>query len=167
MLCESIRKPKGIYIKDINLPTRHLPLSSVPAQPHSPNPDHRILHNPASIPFRLTNSTSSTKNTTRSISAYRNLSPPDRFVSNVQVVIIPCGIGVKTNEEERKTIYAKVNEIEASLRQKGIHVKADIQDTYSPGWKFNQYKLKVRPLKCLVLTYRTSPFALRSVPGIS
>lgn len=70
-------------------------------------------------------------------------------VSNVQVVIIPCGIGVKTPEEERKSIYAKVNEIEESLREKGIRVKADIRDTYSPGWKFNQYELKVPPPRYL------------------
>jgi len=89
--------------------------------------------------------------------------PPE--VSSVQVVIIPCGIGVKTPEEERKTIYAKVTEIEGSLRAKGIRVKADIRDTYSPGWKFNQYELKVphTPL-CSADMCRAFLFALKSVP---
>ena len=89
--------------------------------------------------------------------------PPE--VSSVQVVIIPCGIGVKTPEEERKTIYAKVQEIEKSLRDKGIRVKADIRDTYSPGWKFNQYELKVphTPL-CSADMCRAFLFALKSVP---
>jgi prolyl-tRNA synthetase len=70
--------------------------------------------------------------------------PP--VVSNVQVVIIPCGLGVKTSEEERTKIYGKVKEIEESLRTKGVRVKADIRDIYSPGWKFNQYELKVPPV---------------------
>ena len=67
--------------------------------------------------------------------------PP--MVSQIQVVIIPCGITVKTSEEERKTIYAKIEEIERSLKHLDVRVKADIRDTYSPGWKFNQYELKV------------------------
>jgi prolyl-tRNA synthetase len=67
--------------------------------------------------------------------------PP--MVSQVQVVIIPCGIGVKTSEKERTAIHSKVAEIEKELQDLGVRVKADIRDTYSPGWKFNQYELKV------------------------
>lgn len=67
--------------------------------------------------------------------------PP--MVSQIQVVIIPCGIGVKTPEEEKADIYSKVAEIADSLRNIDVRVKADIRDTYSPGWKFNQYELKV------------------------
>jgi len=67
--------------------------------------------------------------------------PP--MVSQIQVVIIPCGITVKTSEEDRKTIYGKIEEIEKSLTDLNIRVKADIRDTYSPGWKFNQYEMKV------------------------
>jgi prolyl-tRNA synthetase len=67
--------------------------------------------------------------------------PP--MVSQIQVVIIPCGVTVKTSEHDRRTIYAKIEEIEKSLKHLDIRVKADIRDTYSPGWKFNQYELKV------------------------
>lgn len=67
--------------------------------------------------------------------------PP--MVSQVQVVIIPCGVGVKTTEEEKSAIYAKVYEIEKELKKVDVRVKADTRDTYSPGWKFNQYELKV------------------------
>lgn len=67
--------------------------------------------------------------------------PP--MVSQVQVVIIPCGIGVKTSEKDRKAIHDKVGEINDDLRKIGIRVNSDTRDTYSPGWKFNQYELKV------------------------
>jgi prolyl-tRNA synthetase len=67
--------------------------------------------------------------------------PP--MVSQIQVVIIPCGIRVKTSDEEKNAIYAKVEEIECALKKLDVRVKADIRDTYSPGWKFNQYELKV------------------------
>ena len=67
--------------------------------------------------------------------------PP--MVSNIQVVLIPCGIGVKTSVEERNSIYGKIAEIEEDLKKLDVRVKADIRDTYSPGWKFNQYELKV------------------------
>jgi prolyl-tRNA synthetase len=70
--------------------------------------------------------------------------PP--MVSQIQVVIIPCGIGVKTPEQERTRIYEKIKEIEQGLVKLDVRVRADIRDTYSPGWKFNQYELKVNPL---------------------
>ena len=67
--------------------------------------------------------------------------PP--MVSQIQVVIIPCGIGVNSSQAERERVYGKVNEVEGSLKALGIRVRADTRDTYSPGWKFNQYELKV------------------------
>ena len=70
--------------------------------------------------------------------------PP--MVSQVQVVIIPCGIGVKMSEEEKQKIYDCSLRIEGSLKEIGIRAKADNRDTYSPGWKFNQYEMKVRYL---------------------
>ena len=69
--------------------------------------------------------------------------PP--MVSQIQAVIIPCGIGVKTPEQERTRIYEKIKEIEQGLVKLDVRVRADIRDTYSPGWKFNQYELKVPP----------------------
>jgi len=68
--------------------------------------------------------------------------PP--MVSQVQVVVIPCGIGVKTSVEERDGIHGKGREIEKKLRELGVRVKVDDRDIYSPGWKFNQYEMKVQ-----------------------
>ena len=85
--------------------------------------------------------------------------PP--MVSQIQVVIIPCGISVKTSEQERSDIYSKATEIEESLKKIGVRAKADNRDIYSPGWKFNQYEMKVRS-SGIASEDRASLFALRS-----
>ena len=90
--------------------------------------------------------------------------PP--MVSQIQVVIIPCGIGVKTSENEKAKIHAKVWEIEETLKNNDLRVAADIRDIYSPGWKFNHYELKVHPEICFVLSIRASLFELRLVQRI-
>jgi len=89
--------------------------------------------------------------------------PP--MVSQIQVVIIPCGLGVNSTAEDRNKVYSKVTGVEESLRGLGIRVKADNRDTYSPGWKFNQYELKV--FLFLEFTHdRVSPFESKSAPRI-
>ena len=65
--------------------------------------------------------------------------PP--MVSQIQVVVIPCGIAASMAEEQRTQIYST----ERALKENGIRVCADIRDIYSPGWKFNYYELKVLP----------------------
>jgi prolyl-tRNA synthetase len=65
-------------------------------------------------------------------------------VAHTQVVIIPCGITAKTSEEEREKINAKCIELERSLKVDGIRAKADLRDTYTPGYKFNDWEQKVR-----------------------
>jgi prolyl-tRNA synthetase len=89
--------------------------------------------------------------------------PP--MVSQIQVVIIPCGIRVSTSAAEKDSIHGKIERIETSLKDGGVRVRADIRDTYSAGWKFNQYELKV-PLLHTVANKRVFPFALKSVPRI-
>ena len=60
-----------------------------------------------------------------------------------QVVIVPCGITVNLGEEQRKNLYAKCDELLERLQEKGVRVKGDYRDNYSPGWKFNHWELKV------------------------
>jgi prolyl-tRNA synthetase len=67
--------------------------------------------------------------------------PP--MVSQIQVVVIPCGIGSNMAREQRMHLHNTVFEIERVLKENGIRAYADIRDTYSPGWKFNHYELKV------------------------
>lgn len=64
-----------------------------------------------------------------------------------QVVIVPCGLTARTTDEERKTLLEGVSEIAATLQKAGIRVKADTRETYSPGYKFNDWELKGVPLR--------------------
>jgi prolyl-tRNA synthetase len=64
-----------------------------------------------------------------------------------QVVIVPCGITVKTTEEQRETFLNSVNDLSKSLNLAGIRTKADTRDSYSPGYKFNDWELKGVPLR--------------------
>ncbi|THG96149.1 hypothetical protein EW026_g5625 [Hermanssonia centrifuga] len=67
-------------------------------------------------------------------------------VASVQVVIIPCGITVKTTDEGRKTINDKCEELASELKKAGVKAKADIRDGYTPGFKFNvPLRLEIGP----------------------
>jgi prolyl-tRNA synthetase len=60
-----------------------------------------------------------------------------------QVVIVP----IYRTDEERARIEARVAEIEAELKARGIRVKFDNRDTHRPGWKFAEYELRGVPLR--------------------
>jgi len=64
-----------------------------------------------------------------------------------QVVIVPCGITAKTTGEQKKRLMDAVEELEKNLVTAGIRVEADTRDTYSPGYKFNDWELKGVPLR--------------------
>ncbi len=68
-------------------------------------------------------------------------------VASVQVVIIPCGITVKTTDEGRKTINDKCEELASELKKAGVKAKADIRDGYTPGFKFNGWEQKASRLQ--------------------
>ncbi|KAG0138116.1 hypothetical protein HOY82DRAFT_666657 [Tuber indicum] len=68
-------------------------------------------------------------------------------VAQYQVVIVPCGLTAKTTEEERRRLLGGVEDIATTLSQAGIRVKADTRETYSPGYKFNDWELKGVPVR--------------------
>ncbi|EGX53697.1 hypothetical protein AOL_s00006g25 [Orbilia oligospora ATCC 24927] len=68
-------------------------------------------------------------------------------VAGHQVVIVPCGITTKTSESNRDMLYDDIKKIAARLTEAGIRVKADLRDSYSPGYKFNDWELKGVPLR--------------------
>ena len=67
--------------------------------------------------------------------------PPN--LAPIQVVIIP----IHRTDEQLDAISARVNEIAAELRKKGVSVKYDDRTAYKPGWKFAEYELKGVPLR--------------------
>lgn len=68
-------------------------------------------------------------------------------IANYQVVIVPCGLTVKTTAEQKKKLIDEIYDIEARLKKAGVRVHADTRDTYTPGYKFNDWELKGVPLR--------------------
>ncbi|KAI9220233.1 hypothetical protein BC828DRAFT_348520 [Blastocladiella britannica] len=68
-------------------------------------------------------------------------------VAQVQVVLVPCGITVKTTPEQKEAIIAYINGVQAELKAAGIRVKADLRDNYSPGYKFNHWEMRGVPVR--------------------
>lgn len=61
----------------------------------------------------------------------------------IQVVAIP----IYKSEEDLAAITARLTPILDSLKQRGISVKLDNNDTKKPGWKFAEYELKGVPVR--------------------
>lgn len=70
--------------------------------------------------------------------------PPN--LAPIQVVIIP----IHRSDEQLDAISARVSEIVAELRKKGVSVKYDDRTAYKPGWKFAEYELKGVPLRIAI-----------------
>ena len=64
----------------------------------------------------------------------------------IQVVMVPIYKG----EEELKTIVARMEEIAAELKAKGISVKIDDRDNVRSGFKFAEYELKGVPVRLAI-----------------
>lgn len=69
----------------------------------------------------------------------RGLVLPPR-VAPTQVVIVPIAA-------HKGNVMEKVDEIHASLKSMGIRVEVDDRDSYSPGWKFNEWEMKGVPVR--------------------
>jgi prolyl-tRNA synthetase len=63
-----------------------------------------------------------------------------------QVVIIP----IFKNEEQLSIINEKVQKIKKGLENKGITVKYDNRDNFTPGWKFSEYEFKGVPIRMAI-----------------
>ena len=68
-------------------------------------------------------------------------------VAKYQVVIVPCGITANTSDDEKNGLYAACQALDNKLTAIGIRVKSDLEDHYSPGWKYNHWELKGVPLR--------------------
>ncbi|AXG72297.1 proline--tRNA ligase [Kordia sp. SMS9] len=64
----------------------------------------------------------------------------------IQVVFVP----IYKNEEQFEAIAAKVGEISAQLKEKGVSIKFDKRDTLRPGAKFAEWELKGVPLRVAI-----------------
>jgi prolyl-tRNA synthetase len=64
-------------------------------------------------------------------------------IAPLQVVIVPIYKG----DESKPVINDKATSIVKELREKGISVKFDNDDTSRPGWKFAEYEMKGVPVR--------------------
>ena len=64
-------------------------------------------------------------------------------VATVQVLIVPVGITAKTSAEDEKKIYKYADDLHAVLKAGGVRSKVDARSTYTPGYKFNHWELRV------------------------
>ncbi|MEO1449048.1 MAG: proline--tRNA ligase [Bacteroidota bacterium] len=60
-----------------------------------------------------------------------------------QIVIIP----IYRKDHEREAVVGRCQEIASELRERGIRVKLDDDDTKKPGWKFAEWELKGVPVR--------------------
>jgi len=60
-------------------------------------------------------------------------------IAQVQVVVVPCGV----NEGNQTKIFGACEQLVNELKKAGVKAKADLRDTYLPGWKFNYWEQKV------------------------
>jgi prolyl-tRNA synthetase len=58
-----------------------------------------------------------------------------------QVVIVP--VGMSKAEGKNQVIYDRCMALERELIGAGIRAKADCREGYTPGWKFNDWELRV------------------------
>lgn len=68
-------------------------------------------------------------------------------VAQLQVVIVPTGITAKTSDETRNALADEAARIEKELLKIGVKAKADLREGYTPGFKYNDWELKVRFLQ--------------------
>ncbi len=62
-------------------------------------------------------------------------------IAPIQIVIVPIMF-----EDTKEKVMKKCREIETALKKKHT-VMIDIRETYTPGWKFNEWELKGVPLR--------------------
>ena len=65
-------------------------------------------------------------------------------VAQLQVVIVPTGITAKTSSETRAAIENEADRLAKELVKAGVKAKADLREGYTPGFKYNDWELKVR-----------------------
>jgi prolyl-tRNA synthetase len=64
----------------------------------------------------------------------------------IQVAIVP----IFKKIEQLAPISEKVDSLINALKAKGISVKYDTRDSYTPGWKFNEYEFKGVPVRVAI-----------------
>lgn len=81
-------------------------------------------------------------------------------VASIQVVIVPCGITARTSDDMRKRIPDECEKLADKLKAVGIRARADLREGYTPGYKFNDWELKVRCYRLTTVLRGLTPVKL-------
>lgn len=68
-------------------------------------------------------------------------------VAKIQVVIIPCGLSVKTSTEDKNKLLKVINRIKNQLLFSKIRVHIDDRDNVTVGYKFNHWEIRGVPIR--------------------
>lgn len=68
-------------------------------------------------------------------------------VSSTQVVLVPCGLGVKVSQDVKDAVNDACGRVAAELNERGVRAHADLRDNYNPGFKFNDWELRGVPIR--------------------
>ncbi len=68
-------------------------------------------------------------------------------VATTQIVLVPVGIGAKSTDEDRKTLHDHIYKLADELKSANFRVHVDDRESYSPGYKFNDWEMKGVPLR--------------------
>ncbi|KAK6089438.1 hypothetical protein P3W45_001575 [Vairimorpha bombi] len=68
-------------------------------------------------------------------------------VSKIQVVIVPCGLNAKSTDQDKKTLFDRINSIKTALKSNKIRVHVDDRDNVTVGYKFNHWEIQGVPLR--------------------
>ncbi|PKI82450.1 hypothetical protein MVES_003655 [Malassezia vespertilionis] len=68
-------------------------------------------------------------------------------VASTQVVLVPCGLGVKIAQDVKDGVNEACADIAKQLSDVGLRTHADLRDNYNPGFKFNHWELRGVPLR--------------------
>ncbi|KAI8333033.1 hypothetical protein BC941DRAFT_380620 [Chlamydoabsidia padenii] len=68
-------------------------------------------------------------------------------VALTQVVVIPCGLTVKTSKADANKLYDACADLAKRLKKCGVKVKSDLRENYTPGFKFNHWEIRGTPLR--------------------
>jgi prolyl-tRNA synthetase len=66
--------------------------------------------------------------------------PPN--IAPTQVVIVPIAVG-----NWKESVLPAAREVETTLAARGIRVRLDAREEFTPGWKFSEYEMRGVPLR--------------------
>ncbi|MCJ7587559.1 MAG: proline--tRNA ligase [Candidatus Aminicenantes bacterium] len=63
-------------------------------------------------------------------------------IAPVQAVLIPIALG-----DWKTSVLPVAREVERELKERGVRIKLDDREEYTPGWKFSEYEMRGVPLR--------------------